>query len=224
MTRKTPPRLPSSRTAPARPATLAEATRAALDVFRAWWSPPDNREETAADSHRSHDEAAMAEYMDNLPGGIFSADADGRVLYVNRTLADWLGRPAREIVGRPFADFVIEATPFAEADTPDTPETADGGAVVLARADGGTFPATLVQTVRAGTDGRVLYTRSLVIKNFGRAAVAAAPPGALPPRWLFADAPVGIALLDHSGVIVDCNEAFLALAGVARETALGRPF
>ena len=33
--------------------------------------------------------------MDNLPGGIFSADADRRVLYVNRTLPVKTGRPPR---------------------------------------------------------------------------------------------------------------------------------
>ncbi len=232
----------SSPVAPPRPASLGEATRAALGVLRAWWSPPDDREEAAttaaagahrsrdssdshrsrdsSDSHRSRDEAAMAEYLDNLPGGIFSADADGRVLYVNRTLADWLGRPAREIVGRPFADFVIEATPFPEA---DNAWAADGGTVVLARADGGTFPAVLVQTVRTGADGRILYTRSLIVRETRPTPPAPAADHG-PPGWLFAEAPVGIALLDYSGVVVDCNKAFLALMAVARGEVLGRPF
>ena len=222
-----------SASAPSRPASLGEATRAAVDIFRAWWSPPEDREEAAgaaddsthrarslSEPHRSRDEAAMAEYLDNLPGGIFSADASGRVLYVNRTLADWLGRPVRDIVGRPFGDFVIEATPFVET---DGLEAADGGTVVLARADGGTFPAVLVQTVRTGADGGVLYTRSLVVRETRPAAIVSEAERG-PPGWLFADSPVGIALLDGSGVIVDCNEAFLALMAVARDQVLGRPF
>ena len=184
----------------------------------------------------------MAEYLDNLPAGIFSADADGRVLYVNRTLADWLGRTAREIVGQPFADFVLEAMPFPLSAGVDSP---DGGEVVLATRSGGTFPAVLLQTVRAGADGRPLYTRSLVVRapakpvsfdgapsgatranppvgEVARRADAAPVPPALPP-WLFEQAPVGIALLDYSGTVVEGNAAFLALAGWAREAVIGRP-
>ncbi|OHC83091.1 MAG: hybrid sensor histidine kinase/response regulator, partial [Rhodospirillales bacterium RIFCSPLOWO2_12_FULL_67_15] len=172
------------------------------------------------DSRRSRDEAAMAEYLDNLPAGIFSADADGRVLYVNRTLSDWLGRTAREIVGRPFADFVLEATPFPLAAEGEG-EAPDGGAVVLADHSGGTFPAVLLQTVRAGADGRPLYTRSLVVRDFARREQTAPAPPATPP-WLFEQAPVGIALLDYSGVIADCNSAFLALAGSPRDAVIGR--
>jgi two-component system cell cycle sensor histidine kinase/response regulator CckA len=225
--------------------TLGEAARVALGAFRAWWSPPDDRaadageasttgadrsrdERDAADSRRSRevvdsrrsrDEAAMAEYLDNLPAGIFSADADGRILYVNRTLADWLGRPAGAIVGRPFADFVVEATPF-----PLPPEggALDGGEVVLTDDSGGSFPAVLLQTVRAGADGRPLYTRSLVIRDFARRAETAPAAPALPP-WLFERSPVGIALLDYSGIVAEGNDAFLALVGAPRDAVIGRP-
>jgi two-component system cell cycle sensor histidine kinase/response regulator CckA len=219
---------------------LSEAAETALAVFRAWWSPPDDREEAGRaetlrarrdpesrrprddfNSPRSRDEAAMAEYLDNLPAGIFSADADGRVLYVNRTLADWLGRTAREIVGKHFADFVLEATPFP-LEAEGEPETLDGGEVVLVDQSGRTFPAVLLQTVRAGADGRPLYTRSLVIKDFARRA-AAPPVSPAPPPWLFEQAPVGIAILDYSGSIADCNAAFLALVGAPREAVVGRP-
>ncbi len=174
----------------------------------------------------------MAEYLDNLPAGIFSADADGRVLYVNRTLADWLGRTAREIVGKPFADFVLEATPFA-AKAEGAADVLDGGEVVLATRAGDTFPAALLQTVRAGADGRPLYTRSLVVRVPGDASPppvgevarrqpAAPVPPAL-PTWLFEQAPVGIALLDYSGTVAEGNAAFLALTGATREAVIGRP-
>ena len=173
------------------------------------------------DSRRSRDEAAMAEYLDNLPAGIFSADAEGRVLYVNRTLADWLGLPAREIVGKPFADFVLEATPFPP-DPDGEAEPLDGGEIVLANRSGVTFPAVLLQTVRAGADGRPIFTRSIVVRDFARRAPTA-PASPEPPSWLFAAAPVGIALLDYSGAIAECNAAFLALAGAPSDAVIGRP-
>ena len=160
----------------------------------------------------------MAEYLDNLPAGIFSADADGRVLYANRTLADWLGVPSGEMIGKPFADFVLEATPF-----PLEPDAGafDGGDVVLADRAGRSFPAVLLQTVRAGADGRALYTRSLVVRDFAPRAPDA--PAAALPAWLFDRSPVGIAVLDYSGIVADCNDAFLALAGVPRDGVVGRP-
>ncbi|MBP0650016.1 PAS domain-containing protein, partial [Mycobacterium tuberculosis] len=30
-------------------------------------------------------------FLDHAPAGFFSADADGRIVYLNATLADWLG-------------------------------------------------------------------------------------------------------------------------------------
>jgi len=99
--------------------------------------------------------------------------------------------------------------------------------VALRRADGTDFPALLAQTRREGADGSVLYTRSLVLKDLSMAS-APTPPGARPtsedrPRWLFEEAPVGIALLDLAGVVTDGNRAFLRLVGQERGAVVGQP-
>ena len=39
----------------------------------------------------------LADLIDNLPVGCFSAAPDGRLVYVNRTLARWLDRDATEL-------------------------------------------------------------------------------------------------------------------------------
>jgi two-component system cell cycle sensor histidine kinase/response regulator CckA len=176
----------------------------------------------AADARRRRDEAALFEYLDNLPAGVFSANPEGRILYANRTLAGWLGVDVATLTGRPFADFVLaaEALPTAE-------DGVERGRVVLRRADGADFPALLAQTRRDGADGGVLYTRSLVLKDLGPVP-APAPSEARPesedrPRWLFEEAPVGIALLDLAGVVTDSNRAFLKLVGQERDAVVGRP-
>jgi len=71
----------------------------------------------AADARHRRDEAALFEYLDNLPAGVFSANADGRILYANRTLAGWLGIEVAGLTGRPFADFVVEAEALPVAET-----------------------------------------------------------------------------------------------------------
>ena len=45
------------------------------------------REETTLKRQRG----LLSDYLDNLPVGFFSVDAEGRLQYVNRTLAGWLG-------------------------------------------------------------------------------------------------------------------------------------
>jgi two-component system cell cycle sensor histidine kinase/response regulator CckA len=41
------------------------------------------------------------DYLDHAPAGFFSADAQGRVQYLNSTLADWLGYDLAEFELRP---------------------------------------------------------------------------------------------------------------------------
>ena len=43
-----------------------------------------------------------------VPAGLARLDREGRYRYVNEALAQWLGRPATEIIGQPFEDIVSE--------------------------------------------------------------------------------------------------------------------
>jgi PAS domain-containing protein len=60
-----------------------------------------------ADITRQHDMERMvheeqdqlAEFLENAPIGFFSVDAEGRFLFVNETLASWLGHAPAEITG-----------------------------------------------------------------------------------------------------------------------------
>src|ERR1051325_2224118 len=41
----------------------------------------------------------LVEFLDDAPVGFYSVDSAGRFLFVNRTLAEWLGATPAEIVG-----------------------------------------------------------------------------------------------------------------------------
>ena len=66
-------------------------------------------------TNAAHQNAAQVDDMlNNLPVGFFSADHDGLLLYINRTLARWLGVPSVDAIGRPFSDFVARASSEGE--------------------------------------------------------------------------------------------------------------
>ncbi len=201
-----------------------------LGSVKSWWRPPDDRPEDADtlpreaatrrqddEARRRRDDAAMADFVDSLPVGVFSANPAGRLLYVNRTLAYWLSAEPQALVGRPFADFVAGA---------------DGaGQARLIGTDGREMPCLFAETEKTAADGHLLYTRSIVMPMPQGTAVAAPAaaqvrddPSHAPPPWLFDAAPVGIALLDLDGLVTDANRAFQKLIGLAADAINGRPF
>ena len=55
----------------------------------------DRRKQETAFSHLQY----IISYLDRAPAGFFSAEADGRIAYVNATLAKWLGLGLEETTG-----------------------------------------------------------------------------------------------------------------------------
>ena len=189
------------------------------------WHAGDITARREMDSVRRREEEAMADFLDNLPAGFFSVDAEGRILHANATLAGWLGLPAARMraEGMVFSDFVVAS---GAAWRGDDEEPAMNGEVTLEAADGSTFPALLLQSMRSDDDdGTMLYSRSLVLRDVtwrtGEVETVALALSRL--HWLFDEAPVGIVLLDLHGNVTDCNRAFLKLLGIHREAVAGRP-
>jgi len=180
-------------------------------------------------TNAAHQNAAQVDDMlNNLPVGFFSADHDGLLLYINRTLARWLGVPSVDAIGRPFSDFVARAS--------------SEGELYLKSFDGPPFKVVLEQS-EADVEGGS-YTRSIVLRDvvwtdvvrLGQNSVAPAPIPTSPDegerkttkyetmKWLFDEAPVGIVLVDIDGRVKDCNLAFCKLSGHQRFAVQGRQF
>jgi two-component system cell cycle sensor histidine kinase/response regulator CckA len=180
---------------------------------------------------RERQEAAFAKlqfiisYLDRAPAGFFSTTAGGAVAYVNATLADWLGLDlARTTDGSlKLTDIISPADAQLVMSVAARPgsvctETFD---IDLRAADGETIPVRIIHRAECGADGNPEPSRSLVLD---RRLDGAGSPRALASdqfQRLVNHAPVGMALLDQTGVIVNANSAFVALSeGKVRGAAL----
>lgn len=164
------------------------------------------------------------DFVDNLPVGFFSSDQNGRFRFVNQTLGDWLGVSPEMVraTGMGLSDFVEEISEGAN------------GLMRLKGSDGNAFDVYVRQTELYDAQGHFVHNRCLVLREgieIGnvapkRSATAShrASLGHDPRvRWLFNEAPIGIAVLDMDLNISDCNRAFLKMLGRHQEAIIGRP-
>jgi two-component system cell cycle sensor histidine kinase/response regulator CckA len=158
----------------------------------------------------------FVDLLENAPVGFYSADAEGRFLFANHTLCEWLGLPQNDLeLGRMRLHDVVAGLP--EDAAPYDPFGLPGasqGEVLLKDADGETFRASIRQDVVADDSGKVLRTRS-VVRDLSREMAMAAALEESEHRFeqLFAKAPAGIALIDPAGAIQECNGALGRLIG-----------
>jgi two-component system cell cycle sensor histidine kinase/response regulator CckA len=161
------------------------------------------------------------DFLENAPVGFYSADAEGRFVFVNHTMAEWLGTTVDELMGgeRRLADFLAAPLP-AEA-APYDPFGAGGpeqrGEITFRGLQGREFQAFVSQSVVEGERPGELRTRT-VVRDLTPEREWAAALRLSEQRFqrFFEDAPVGIALLDEGARIVECNRTFDAI--------LGRPY
>jgi two-component system, cell cycle sensor histidine kinase and response regulator CckA len=180
---------------------------------------------------RERQEAAFAKlqfiisYLDRAPAGFFSTTAEGEIAYVNATLADWLGLDlARTTDGSlKLTDILSPADAqlvMSIAARPGSVRT-ESFDIDLKPADAGAIPVRIIHRAECGADGTPEPSRSLVLD---RRLDGAGTPKALATdqfQRLVNHAPVGMALLDQAGVIVNANGAFVGLSeGKVRGAAL----
>jgi two-component system cell cycle sensor histidine kinase/response regulator CckA len=205
---------------------VSPVTRAghAADGPGTLWRAEDITAGREMDTVRHQEESHLADFLDLLPVGFFSADSNGRFLYVNQTLAQWLDASPEEMVNSPLDEYM---SPGEDRQS----EAANAATVAFKRKDGGSFNGWVVQSLHAGAEGRPAYSRCVVLRSgewlyreqgSGDGAGDGSPEIRL--HWLFDEAPVGIVLLDLQGNIAECNWAFLKLIGLNPEDLIGRPF
>ena len=159
----------------------------------------------------------LADLVDGLPAGVCSLYAEGRFRYANRVLARWLGveRDALADGGARIDDFLDpDPAPGGEA-APAFDARADLAATpVTLRARGGArLDRVISQTHGKGADGAP-FTRTVVVDGAQDMAASADAPRS--PHY-FDASPIGIALVDLDGAIVECNRSFRAMAGASGE-------
>ncbi|TAN60044.1 MAG: PAS domain S-box protein, partial [Magnetospirillum sp.] len=155
------------------------------------WLAEDISARRAIEETLRRENELLSDFVDFLPVGCYSADADGTVRYVNQRLAEWLGKSGDEIVGHNLAE-VFGAVPNPEEERAE---------LRLRGRSGEIFQGLVTHSVY--DEGGEMFTRSVVVRDlvpeqqWERALRAAERRF----RWLFDDAPVGIALVDLDGTI-----------------------
>ncbi|NTU76704.1 MAG: response regulator, partial [Alphaproteobacteria bacterium] len=166
----------------------------------------------------------LLDFMAHAPVGIYSVDQHGRFKFANTTLANWLQVTPDELVkGDVRLHDVMNDAPSGVAAyaIASGPQGELRGEVVLRRRDGQLFPVAISQTVVVGEDGKTLRTRSIVRDlSPEREWQMALSLSEYRFQRLFAEAPIGIILLDSKFTVMECNHAFNGIVRRPREAVI----
>ena len=117
-------------------------------------------------------EEDLADLYENAPCGYLSLSPDARIVKINRTLTDWLGRSGETLVGQPLHALLSFGGRIA-FETHMAPLLRLQGhvselALDLLDADGGKLPVIANATEKRGSDGGHLLTRLTMFKAVER--------------------------------------------------------
>lgn len=168
------------------------------------------------------------DYLDHAPAGFISIASDGTIIYINATLASWLGYDLADLVpgelttkmiaGEAGRSLLTAAVP--DAGTSKT-ETID---LDLISKSGQTLPVRLIHNVSMTLEGRISDSRTLVLNLAAgtHSPDAAAEAEARFSRF-FNNTPIAIAAINKDGLIGKTNAPFLKLVGGDANSIRGKP-
>jgi len=189
------------------------------------WRFEDISERRRMEKNMRDEQTKLVDFMAHAPVGIYSVDQHGRFHFVNHTLAEWLRVTPEELVKGDVRlhDILSEAPQGIAAHAITTgPHGELRGEVVMRRRDGQLFPVAITQTVVAGEDGKNIRTRSIVRDlSPEREWQQALSVSEYRFQRLFAEAPIGILLLDAEYTVMECNHAFHTLMHKPRGGVVG---
>lgn len=155
----------------------------------------------------------LIDFTDNAPVGFFSVNEDGRFIFVNATLARWLGTGIDSLLEKGSLHTYLEKPPVNGA-AYDVKEGGGARQVVelkMKGPGGKTFLASINQAVVRESEGEVRtrgVVHDLTSEREMRQALAASEDKF---QRFFDEAPLGIAMIDLDGVIKDTNTAFILM-------------
>jgi len=155
-------------------------------------------------------------YLDHAPVGFFSAGRDGEIVYLNATLADWLGldltafSPGKVKLRDLVAGAGMALVESVQAE-PGLNRTAQLDLDLL-KANGQSLPVRLVHRVTATRDGSPGESRTIVIsRENGGLEVQDAANAEMRFTRFFNNTPMAIASVDGRGKILRTNGPFLQM-------------
>ena len=165
------------------------------------------------------DVTALRSAIDQAPIGMFIAAPDGRLSFVNETLAGWLGQPADALV-RSANLFDLAADDGALRGSDGEPLLASG-IVQLRHGDGSVFTAGVTlapEPIGGGSGGE----RVGLLVNHSEAGGVGDRRSSTNSSRFFDEAPIGIVILDGRDCILEANDSFGDMVG-AKESLRDAP-
>ena len=162
------------------------------------------------------------DYLDHAPAGFFSLEPDGRIRYMNATLAEWIGIDLAEFEpgAAQIRDIVtVEGLSMLQAANPN-PLESKALNIDLVRTDGTRLPVRLIHRVPVAPDGTVGASRTLVLDERPGDDREAGRIAEMRFARFFNNTPMAIASVDREGRIALTNARFVMLFG--KKGAAGR--
>jgi two-component system, cell cycle sensor histidine kinase and response regulator CckA len=188
------------------------------------WRFDDITEEYARNWIIAEEREKLIDFTDNAPVGFFSVDEQGRFVFVNATFARWVGEGIETLLNNRRLHYYLQDAPR----NAHPYEIIEGGGVrqvaelKIKGAQGRTFLASVTQTVVHEPDGRV-RTRAVVNDLTAERAMRQALEVSEDRfQKFFADAPLGIVIINKDRKVEDCNQVMAALVGKTIESIEGQ--
>ncbi|TPJ43434.1 response regulator [Mesorhizobium sp. B2-5-4] len=180
------------------------------------WQLADISQERAEQERFFLDLQKAIDHLDHAPAGFFSADQDGRVTYINATLAGWLGIDLASFTpGAVTLPDIVAGDGMALVRSVKADPGTTRNAVIdldLTTMTGEALPVRFMHRVSASREGVGGPTRTIVL-NRTQGEDASADLRASEVRFtrFFNSTPMAIAGVDASGRILRTNAPFLSL-------------
>ncbi|RWA74449.1 cell cycle histidine kinase CckA [Mesorhizobium sp.] len=180
------------------------------------WQIADISQERAEQERFFLDLQKAIDHLDHAPAGFFSADQEGRVTYINATLAEWLGIDLASFTpGAVTLPEIVAGDGMALVRSVKADPGTTRNAVIdldLTTTSGQALPVRFMHRVSASREGVNGPTRTIVL-NRTQGEDASADLRASEVRFtrFFNSTPMAIAGVDASGRILRTNAPFLSL-------------
>lgn len=168
------------------------------------------------------------DYLDHAPAGFFSAAGDGTLVYINATLASWLGYDLAELTPGELTVDMVAGNAGRALLNAAVPEAGTGKTATidldLISKSGRKLPVRLIHYVAMSLEGRVSDSRTLVL-NLAQGTGARDAVAEAEARFarFFNSTPIAIAAIDKEGRIGKTNAPFLRLIGSDASAVSGEP-
>ncbi|MEZ5727571.1 MAG: PAS domain S-box protein [Burkholderiaceae bacterium] len=166
--------------------------------------------------------------FEDSPVAMLVQDENFRIIRVNRRFCEWTGYPAERFVGRDLIDWYAPALQESANSERRAFRASPGEATMrvyreLRDASDRLLKFMLNANAASTADGRRLYVCAVVDLTEQRRMASEMQRQAVRFVRAFEDAPVGMAVMDRDGKVVQVNKAFASLTGQSTDSVRGQP-